>query len=60
MSAWPLGYVTVVASGKNANNVVSQDAVDENVEIIDTAEPSVQSVVLSPEKPADGEEVTVT
>ncbi|NRF82277.1 hypothetical protein HRJ45_24540, partial [Vibrio coralliilyticus] len=34
MSAWPLGYVTVVASGTNANHVVSQNAVDENVEIV--------------------------
>ncbi|MDE3899562.1 hypothetical protein J5N62_19060, partial [Vibrio sp. CC007] len=59
ISTWESGEIRITVNGENDKKLAAEEA-SLAIAFTDDIQPSVQSVVLSPEKPADGEEVTVT
>ncbi|NRF27208.1 hypothetical protein HRJ45_20730, partial [Vibrio coralliilyticus] len=59
ISSWESGEIRITVNGENDKKLAAEEA-SLAIAFTDDIQPSVQSVVLSPEKPADGEEVTVT
>ncbi|NOI17496.1 hypothetical protein F0223_04555, partial [Vibrio coralliilyticus] len=59
ISSWESGEIRITVNGENDKKLAAEEA-SLAIAFTDDIQPSVQNVALSPEKPANGEVVTVT